>query len=200
MSASGKLGPGFELPVVDGFTYSLRRLFDPGWFEPMALGQLEALRKAGAYRPRWYAFPQDWESLSIPAYTTVEQQVRMTPGAYLWGFAGNLPANVYLKVVEGDTGIPLFSDFMSSDSVSVTFDSYRRPILLTQPRLITGPGWINVEIANSNGFPPIRDVQLVFFTVEPCRPFGEVKEGDPLACYGDPGFLRPAGQSGGGAL
>jgi hypothetical protein len=159
-----------ERPVIDGFCLDLTTLFVPGRYIPAALGQLEALRKSGLYRSRWYAVPE--EPITIAAYDTFEQQVRIVPGSYLWGItsAGFIPG-MLVRIVEGSTGIPFMSDFMWGQNLA---QGTPQVTLLTQPRLIVDPGYVDVEI--SNPFPlaipmpglPEQTPQLVLMCAEPC--------------------------------
>jgi hypothetical protein len=166
-----------ERAVIDGFCYSLSTLFVPGWYKPMALGQLEALRKAGGYRSRWYTVPEDGNA-SIPAYSAVEQQLRITPGSYLYGYmaltfsGANL--GILVRIVEGATGIALMEDALYGASMSPPFFGIPSvsvpngvPTLLSQPRLIVDPGWVNVELSN----PDAADGgggQIILLCAEPC--------------------------------
>ena len=153
-----------EQAVVDGFCYNLQRPMVPSWYEPMALGQLEALRKAGGFRPRWYGVPEESSGFVIPPYNTVEQQVRITPGSWLYGYMVTPTAlNALTKITEGATGIPLSSDFLCTWNIQGDQGQFN---LLSQARLIVAPGWVNVEIANG-GATPIP-YQLVLLCAEPC--------------------------------
>lgn len=161
-----------EQPIVDGFCYDLTQLFVPGWFRAMALGQLEALRKSGLYRARWYVVPE--EPTALAAYDTLEQQVHIVPGSYLWGLvAGAVGATfvpTMVRITEGSTGIPFMSDFLTGSAMGVSdANGNFFPTLLTQPRLIVAPGWVNVEIANPSGLNlAANQLQIVLFCAEPC--------------------------------
>lgn len=163
-------------PVIDGFCYDLTRLFVPGWYEPMALGQLEAIRKSGLYRARWHAVPE--EPVALAAYDTLEQQVRIVPGSYLWGIASSVLGALLVRIVEGSTGIPFMNDFVYGSSLSApTAGGTHHPILLTQPRLITDPGWVQVEISNTSAaMIAAANLQLVLLCAEPCVVIEEAME------------------------
>lgn len=153
-----------EGAVIDGFCYSLFRQYSAGWYEPMALGQMEPIRRAGGFRFRSYCVPEDQDVL-IPAYDTVEMQVHIVPGSYLWGFLALVDPSLRIKITEGATGIPLSAEFISGFG-SIAFTPPGKPILLSQPRLIVDPGWINVEMANVLAAPSA--VQLILLVAEPC--------------------------------
>jgi hypothetical protein len=167
--------------IVDGFQYNL---FLENWTEryyPLALAQLEPFRRARGYRPRWYTVPDKDVFLSVPAYATVEEQVRIAPGSILWGLSicvmqtiGMVemdPSSVLaVQITEGATGLPLFSDFTSAGQlftqVGLGLPVDQPPVLLSQPRIIVEPGYVNVEIANITAL-GISNAQLLLFCMEP---------------------------------
>jgi hypothetical protein len=164
--------------VIDGFSYSLYRIYSPFWYEANALGQLEALRKSGRYRSREYCVPEDPNEL-IQGYDSTEIQVKIVPGSFLFGWryasydSGQLGngGQILVKMVEGGTGIPFSQEFIYAGNMGsqIQFGPNRpgQPILMTQPRLITAPGWISVEFANSS--PDPSTCQLILMCAEPCE-------------------------------
>ena len=172
--ATNVSSPMVERPAFDGFCYDLNRLFVPCWYEPMALGQLEALRKAGLYRSRWYAVPED--PLTLGGYDTLEQQVRIVPGSYLWGIISSAFNQVQVRIVEGSTGIPFMSDFVDGGALGFNLANFgalpwetAHPVVMTQPRYIVSPGYVQVELANTTGLEitPER-LQVILLCAEPC--------------------------------
>jgi hypothetical protein len=182
-----------EHMVVDGFCYDLTTAYLPCRYVPMALGQLEALRKAGQYRARLYPVPEELLA-PIPPYDTVEQQVRIVPGSYLYGWTisarvtgggvmyYDTPINILIRMTEGATGIPLMGDFLYATNMGglVAIPAFTPvgagvPTLMTEPRLIVEPGWINVEITNNSQVavpgPPVvfSGIQIVLYCAEPCQ-------------------------------
>lgn len=166
-------------PVIDGLSYQLMTPMLPNRYLPAAMGQLEAIRKAGAYRSRWYVCPEDSRQI-IAAYDTVEQQVRIVSGSWLYGLmlsqadpvtlAYVPPSNLTLRLTEGATGIGFSDDYVCALAFAGSAAQYKwpgRPYLLSQPRLIVEPGFLNVEISNLLATATGR-VQLVLLCAEPC--------------------------------
>lgn len=171
-----------ELPgVVDAFTLNPSIRYRPGYYMPLALASLDVLRRANTWRPKLHTLPDDI-NMPIPAFETLEYQVRVVPGSYLWALVLNQyndawasvnAADVWCQITDSCNGIPLFDDFISARSHStlqnVATDARNAmlPHLLTQPRLILEPGLLNVELANTATV--ARRCQLVLFTAEPCE-------------------------------
>jgi hypothetical protein len=75
--------------AVDGFTLDQGFRNMPFEYPALAMGQLELLRKAHNFRPKWYQFPTlDGTNAfpSIGARRQYEKQVRVQPGSWFWGF------------------------------------------------------------------------------------------------------------------
>jgi hypothetical protein len=186
MSLNNGLPPPETSPLMDGFLYNpALRFATPYDYYPTALGGLEILRRTALYRPRWYVIP-DSINQPIAAYDTLEYQVSLTAGSYLWGYqftqlvleqstfvvvAGD---DMLVQITDACTGIPLFSDFVIDFGLLVpSGNALGRPIpnLLPAPRLVLEPGLLNVEIANrSSGS---ITCQLLLLTAEPCTVMGE---------------------------
>lgn len=169
-----------NLPV-DGFTLNTGIRYWPYQFTPGALEQMNNLRRANLYRPRWFVVPDDFNQ-PIPAYGTLEYQIKCGPASYLWGYrfiqvdpeddyAQVTPGSIYIQMTDSCTGIPLFSEFVNGDHACYqpTTPQSRRvaiPYLMTQPRLILEPGLVNVElssVASTNIY-----CQLMVCIAEPC--------------------------------
>lgn len=166
--------------VLDGFSLNLNIRYLPYHYHAACLGQSEVLRRANLYRARWVVMPDD-AGTPIPAYDTFEAQIKIQPGAYLWGFqltefsAGFVPVaatDAIIQVTDACTGIPLFSDYAAGSGFTpfsaVAADAHGgiAPHLLTQPRLVMEPGLLNVEIAN-RAVTAMRCQLLLCFS-EPC--------------------------------
>lgn len=167
--------------IIDAFTLNPAIRYRPGYYVANALGSLDVLRRANTYRPRWYIVPDD-ENATIPAYQTLEYQIRVTPRSYVWGLIANqynaffAPVNAvdfWLQITDSCNGITFFSDFVQGrafQTLQATVTDQRNamlPHLLTQPRLILEPGLLAVEIANTAAV-AVRP-QVVIFTAEPCE-------------------------------
>lgn len=167
--------------VLDGFALNPNIRYLPYHYSAACLTQSEVLRRANLYRARWVVQPDDMNT-PIPAYDTFEGQVKVQPGAYLWGFqlcqfsaafVAVVAADAIIQVTDACTGIPLFSDYTAGSgfspfSAAVAPDARGgiAPHLLTQPRLIMEPGLLNVEIAN-RAVTTMR-CQLLLCFAEPC--------------------------------
>jgi hypothetical protein len=174
---------GAVLPncITDGFTYLTGVQYLPERFYPVCLAQMQILRRANTYRPRWFCLP-DQMNRPLAAYGSppFEYQIHIVPGAYLWGMTfavislgETVPpttADVLVQITDACTGIPLFSDYPVCEVAAVPGGENPRfsiaPVLLTQPRLILEPGLINVELTNRAAIP--RDCQLLLMFAEPC--------------------------------
>jgi len=166
--------------VVDGFTYNLALLYLPKRYFPNALAQLDILRRAANYRPRWFCVPDDIDQPVLP-YDTLYYQIEVAANSYLWGYSfcsvsavppaggtiATTAADLLIQVVDSCTGVPLFQDFANGGGNHSNFTAKALPIVLTQPRLILTPGLVNVELSNRT--PNTITCQLLLHFAEPCR-------------------------------
>ena len=158
--------------IIDGFSLNAGLLYLPKRFFPSALAQLDVLRRATSYRPRWYCVPDDF-SQPIAAYDTLQYQIQVVPGSYLlatnWTVLdrGAELSDLYIQITDSCTEIPLGSDFMAGSAFRPSGATQLWPRLLAQPRLILEPGLINVEIANTQS--SSRQCQLLLHFAEPCQ-------------------------------
>lgn len=171
-------------PVIDGFMYNPAICYWPNTYNPLALTNtgMEILRRANLLRARQYALP-DTQGSPIRPRETYEIQIQVTAGSYIWGlqfveYHENdeevlVPASAdrgMFNIVDGCTGVAVVSDFVFGKGVGSYGTQGARsmvtPFILPQPRIITSPGLVNVEIANTSD----EDLtcQLVIFTAEPC--------------------------------
>lgn len=160
--------------IVDGFTLNAALLYLPKRFFPNALAQLDVLRRAANYRPRWYCVPDDFNQ-PVAAYDTLQYQIQVVPGSYLWGMNwtvldGEL-SDLYIQITDSCTEIPLGSDFQAGAAFRPSGASQLWPRILGQPRLILEPGLVNVEIANTQA--SSRQCQLLLHFAEPCQQLEE---------------------------
>ena len=171
---------------VDGFCYNTSLLLLPYRFFPQALGQLDLLRRAANFRPRWWVIPDD-QGEPIQPFDTFYYQLAIANGSYLWGL--NFKAlsatdpdghptevaatDLLIQLVDSCTGVPLFHDFVISAGMSVNqqatadFGARMMPVTLTQSRLVLDPGLVNVEISNRT--PNTITCQLLVMFAEPCK-------------------------------
>jgi hypothetical protein len=174
-------------PIMDGFTLNPFTALTPYNYYAGALGQMDTLRRANTYRPRWYCVPDDFNQPLQP-YETLERQIKVTGGAYLWGmrfvqYSGvwtqQAPTNVAVQITESCTGIELFREFINPGGLAFyTTGSAGRgfniPHILTQPRLFLEPGNIDVEMCNLSG--ETQNCQLILHFAEPANIIDEARE------------------------
>lgn len=168
-----------ELPLVDGFTLSLSTRMLPTSYRALASAQFETLRRASNYQAKMYSAPDEANS-TIQAFSQNEYLWRMRPGTYIWGLwmsatpIGSIEPSleqVYFQMTDMSTGLPLLSDYAISQMVAAVLAPTnnrvygRYPLLLSEPRLVSGSGDVTVEIYNSSNIP--LTLQLVAFCAEP---------------------------------
>jgi len=167
-----------ELPIVDGFTYSLSTRMLPTTYRALASAQFEVLRRASNYQIKMYSAP-DNANATIPAFSQNEYLVRMRPGTYIWGIwmaaqlvDGEEPSleEVYFEVTDMSTGEKVLSDYAIAQMISAVLSPTERyfnryPVLLAEPRLVGQGGQITIETYNSSNSP--LTIQLVLFCAEP---------------------------------
>lgn len=179
--------PPDNSPLRDGFTYNLSPFAraTPFRYYAAALQNLEVLRRANLYRPRWYVFPDDINQ-PLPAYETLEYQISVTAGSYLWGYNfteldsdqdATTPSNILIQVTEACTGIELFQDFvgglaLSQYQASADQRGKPNPQILSTPRLVLEPGLVNLELSNRAATTTYCQLLLLF--AEPMIMLGEV--------------------------
>ena len=170
--------PQSQLSPIDGFVLNPYTVLKPYDYYPGALGQLGALRRANTYRARIYAVPDDFNQ-PLQAYETLEYNVKVTGGSYLWGlrfvqyspvWTQQAPANVVVQLTEACTGIELYREFSTTGGLAFYTAAtqgrgFHLPHILTQPRLLLDPGEITVELCNLSG--SVQYCQLLLHTAEP---------------------------------
>src|SRR5580704_15932376 len=72
-------------PIIDGFTFNSKPVHYLSYYHN-ALTGLEPLRRSNAMRLRMHGIP-DAQFVPIPPYESVEEQIRVLPGSYLWGWS-----------------------------------------------------------------------------------------------------------------
>lgn len=165
--------------VVDGFSYNTCLLYLPNRYFPNCLAQLDILRRAANFRPRWFTIPDDIDQPIAP-YDTLYFQIQVAAGAYLWGYQfktlkatnGDAPAettssDILVQAVDSCSGIPLFQDFANGGGCHSDFTARCLPILLTQPRVILDPGLVNVQLSNRTA--NSITCQLLMHFALPCK-------------------------------
>ena len=169
------LPPPPEPDIVDGFTYSMRTIMNVTNYRSSALAQMEFLRRAQGYTARWYTAPNTIDEPQSQ-YSQVKYQLNITPGSYIWGISTWFPnvafgELVHIMVTDACSELPLFSDYVRGDLLLPDLGrGANGPMLLPQPRLISEPGSVNVEVylGKSSSEDGLDSIQVVFFTAEPC--------------------------------
>lgn len=155
--------------VVDGFSYNTMLQMLPYRYFPQALGQMDILRRAANYRPRWFVFPDDI-SQPIVGFDTAYFQIEVAHGSYLWGLnwavLNGEVTDLLVKIVDSCTGVPLSNDVVNGGGLHLNGTTRCSPVLLTQPRLILNPGLVDIEITNRVA--ASRTCQLLLHFAEPC--------------------------------
>ena len=166
--------------ISDAFSLNPFTVAVPYVYYPGALAQMDTLRRANTYRPRWFTVPDDLNQ-PLQAYETLEYQIKATGGSYLWGmrfvqYSGvwvqQPPTNVVVQITEACTGIELFREFASPAGIAFYTTGFSGrgmalPHILTQPRLFLEPGDINVEMCNLGGTE--QNCQLTLYFAEPAN-------------------------------
>jgi hypothetical protein len=169
--------------IEDGWLLNTSIRYLPFRFLPMALGQMEVLRRAHNFRPRQWVLPDNLRD-AIPARGQLNRQIRVIPNSYLWGFTvyefiteGEfafipIPAvHLSIQITDEATGAQFGSEFLTVQNAGFptgpTTPAVTTPILLTQPRLITDPGLLSVQIANTSDEEALCQLMLCF--LEPCE-------------------------------
>jgi hypothetical protein len=170
--------------IIDGFTYNTR-IPNASLFYQLALSQLESLRRANGYRPRWFGVPTS-DDRPIPAFETVEYQVKVQAGSYLWGlqFSAETSDEDYTEIVNSFRIVDACTELPLQDKPALTLavanGYFGTPALyeqntlgqnlgvtlLAEPYLINEPGTLNVEV--TNGGSVSSQCQLLLLVAEPC--------------------------------
>jgi len=165
----------FQPDIVDGFTYRPDLVYNPSSPFIMGVGQLDTLRRAANYRPRWYTLPEE-KNLPIAAFDTSREQIHLIPGSLIWGMMMTdgideappavapppTPSVNQFRIFDEQASIAFQSDFRC-------FLTNQGVIVLAEPLLIVGDGLLNVEITNVSPH-NANSPQLVLLVAEPCAP------------------------------
>ena len=166
--------------ILDGFSYNDQLIYQPNRYWPLALAELDTLRRAANLRPREWCVPDNFNQ-PIAGFDTFYYQISINGGSYLWGYnfvtlsaiaPGGAPAvttatDMLIQLTDSCTEVPIFQDFASGGGCSTSGNARCFPILLTKPRLILDPGLINVEIANRTPNAIVCQLRLRF--AENCK-------------------------------
>lgn len=153
------------MTIIDGFTYNTNYRMLAGYFPTAMLEQLEAIRTANIYQPRYYVVPEDVNA-QVPAYGSHEYQVNMPSGSIIWGYTFFNASGLFsFNLFDAATGR------VASDSILAAGTSksvWEGPCFLPCPYFVHDPGLIAVEIGSlSSVASTSTTLQLVLLTLEP---------------------------------
>ena len=165
---------------VDGFSYNTELLYLPNRYFPNALAELDILRRANNYKPRWFTIPDD-AGEPVQPFDTYYYTCEVADGSYCIGYefaslsalnqaggnAATTAADICIQATDVCSGISLFQDFANGLGCHSDGSARCSPILLSRPRLILNPGLVNVEISNRTA--NLITCQLLLLFAEPCR-------------------------------
>jgi hypothetical protein len=155
-------------------------------YVPLALGHdmLAVRRATGDRRPRVHQIPQDIAT-TIGVFSRYEEDVPLIPGTVIWGLQVVRPdddaagdndlQNYYLRITDLQTGVQLFSEFLSAvlldaQNTDSTVDPDGLPLILPQPLMILAPGMVLVEIGTSGVATAALNFQILLLCSEPVFP------------------------------
>lgn len=155
-----------EYPM-DGFTLDTRVRIMPMLAPALCLGQIDTLRRARNYRPRWFSTPHNSDSgmPTLGARASYEEQIQLEPGSWWWGWKVNNPAVLAFQVTEEETGRKFCVDLQTPSYLTQAPNTWFCPNLLASPWLILSPGLLNLEVHSTSNSQ--QTVQLVLMFAEP---------------------------------
>lgn len=137
-------------PIVDGFSLNLQMPNCNRWV-PFTAHQMEVLRRSSLYRFHVFVAPEDL-SVAIGPYDTFAVQLRIPAGSWIWAIspqsAVNSPSaptsgSLLYRITDQGSG-----ELLASNFISPGWWAHQAQLLLPEPRLVTEPGIVDVEIAN----------------------------------------------------
>lgn len=162
-------------PLVDGFLMNASIRYLPYQFYPMALSNLEWLRRQNdQYNPRWYAAPFDFTVPILPWTAPLNYQIEAVPDSWVYGFGlcivPGTPGHVsdlHVQVIDSCSGLRYFDNSILGSAFSTNRHALKWPILLSDPIRVENPGFLNVQISNISEPAENRNCQLVIHMYEP---------------------------------
>ena len=144
-----------------------------GYFDPLALAQIEPFAYEDCYLPRYYIAPDnDQEVLAAGAY--LQYGLEITAGSIIWGAwhppaTGNFTSPGFVfSITDMSLGVKVFDgptpDIFVSQNGPVAF-----PWLLNCPYPVVGNGLFNVEFWNNSGGSLRCNLVLGVLEVNQCK-------------------------------
>jgi hypothetical protein len=165
--------------IADGFTLHPGMIEIPGRYEPMAIAQLELLRRSKTYRPYWVRVPEG--SQTVGAFGSFQYQVHLKPGSWLYGLQLTVldvldqpvlsmnSAVLSIQITETYSGAQLFSEHSRTQPLCNQCwfgDTSRLQFFpLAEPKVIIDPGDLDIDVCNLTDL--ARKWELILFTAEP---------------------------------
>lgn len=160
--------------IPDGFGMNCHIRALPKMYRPAAVANMGWIRKAaGQYYPKMYATPTDPLANPVPLRGAYDQQHRMVPGSYIWGWDLRLitvqdvviPAtDLFVNIVDPCLRRSIFQTWVSANMLRTSV-AFRRPFVLNHPYEVTTQGLIDVQFRNNSDNNAY--IQLVLFTAAP---------------------------------
>jgi len=149
---------------VDGFVSNENFRLLCGYYNTIAVQQLETLRNTNNYKARYHTVP-DASGVVIPAYGTYEYQVDMAKESILWALNFSNPTGLYsFNIFDPCTG-RIGSDGVLGSGTSPTL--WQGQIILPTPYFVTS-GLLTVEIGSLAAVDSgPTTLQLVLICMEP---------------------------------
>ena len=153
-------------PITDGWLLDTELKCDLTYLS-LVLDEYEAMRRAGSFRTKQWAVPEDSSQPVVPAYDSYEYQIACRPGSVVWGYLFTINPNATgtysLQIRESCTGVPLASEVVSA---SAPGRENTQQYLFSKPLVIAGNGRLTVEICNQ-GSDFINQIQVILCGGEP---------------------------------
>jgi len=168
--------------IADGFGMNASTRALPKRYRAAAIANIGWIRRsAGKYFPKMYPVPTTAQQ--IPARGAFDQQLRMVPGSFIWGWdiallstAGGVTLpNLYILIVDPCNRTSLFQTFVNASIITNTAAS-RRPFVMNHPYEVTSAqGFIDVQIRNNNN--SAVSVQFLLLTAAPSEAASVISPG-----------------------
>lgn len=166
--------------IADGFTMNAALKYLPYRYFPLALGQLDELRKRhGEYRARWITVPQDVNTVIGPfgEFTTTQ---RVNNGSVLFGFnfcVVGMGSVSDFEVVVGEicTETQWFDQSIDATGLRPTPAAAGGTDLfpvIVEPQVLRGSPQPQLKVVITNKSSAARSCQLLLHLAEPCSAQG----------------------------
>src|SRR5437868_766722 len=132
--------------IVDGFSYNDQLLYLPGRYFPLALQEMDSLRRAANFRTREWCVPDNF-NVPIQPFDTFYYQIEVAGGSYFWGYnfaaisatdpddapVATTATDLLVQLTDSCTGVPLWQDYANAGGAASTGNARCFPILVSPP-------------------------------------------------------------------